>query len=359
MSARAGGNSNARAPSEQPSLADFILLNEEIASLVRARVPLESHLARLGRELPGTAGDLAERVGRRLQAGDSLPDAVDAECATLPAAYRAAIVAGVQSGQLAGALESLVETASRQEQLRRVTGVAILYPLMVIIIASLLFAMVLYLVVPNFGWLYERHFGPFSFLAESPQVVAAVAVIVPVVALLLAGRWWWMSGKLGGATSWRFGSLGWLPWVHRVFYWGQAATMADLLRMLIERGLPLDRALRLSADAAGNARFRAAAAELAADAERGEIRPRGNPAFPLLIRLALRHTSDQRLLASSLRQAAAMYRERATRAAEWHAEYLPIVLTIAIGGTLTLGFTLMVFWPYASMLWEISSSNWR
>ena len=361
MNAPAGGKSVA------PALADFILLNEEIAALVRARVPLESQLARLGKELPGRAGDLAERIGRRLEAGDNLPDAVEAECASLPAAYRATIVAGLESGQLAGALESLVDTASRLDQLRRVTGVAILYPLVIIVVACLLFAMVLYLVVPNFDWLYERHFGPFSYLVEAPRLVAAMVVAVPVVVLWMAVRWWWRSGRLDAAASSQFGALAWLPWVRRVYYWGQAATMADLLRMLVERGLPLERALRLSADAAGNAKVRAAAAELAAEAERGELRtPSGDAsaakarsAIPLLIRLALRHTSDRRLLASSLRQAAGMYRERAIRAAEWHAEYLPIVLTIAIGGTLTLGFTLLVFWPYASMLHELSWPGWR
>jgi type II secretory pathway component PulF len=367
MNARAGGESVAPAHGGKPSLAEFILLNEEIAALARARVPLEAQLARLGRELPGTAGDLAERIGRRLEAGDNLPDAIEAECASLPAAYRAAIVAGLESGQLASAIESLVDTATRLEQLRRVTGIAVLYPLVIIVVACLLFAMVLWLVVPRFDWLYGRHFGPFTSLAEAPRVVAAIAMVVPLAVLLLAARWWWRSGRLDGATSWRFGALAWLPWVRRVHYWGQAATMADLLRMLVERGLPLDRALRLSADAAGNAKIRAAAAELAAQAERGELCPpsEGVPdksarsAIPQLIRLALRHTADRRLLTSSLRQAATVYRERAVRAAEWHAEYLPIVLTIGIGGTLTLGFTLLVFWPYASMLYELSRPSWR
>jgi hypothetical protein len=81
--------------------------------------------------------------------------------------------------------------------------------------------------------------------------------------------------------------------------------------------------------------------------------------LPILIRLALRHTNDRALLASSLRQAATMYHERAVRTAEWYAEYLPIVLTLLIGGTITAGFTLFVLWPYASTLHELSQWNWR
>ena len=38
---------------------------------------------------------MAERIGRRMAAGESLATAMDAECASLPAAYRAVVVAGV------------------------------------------------------------------------------------------------------------------------------------------------------------------------------------------------------------------------------------------------------------------------
>src|SRR4051812_39507757 len=139
-----------------PGLADFILLNEEIAALVRARVPLESHLVKIADELPGKSGELAERLARRMNAGESLADAVEVECATMPAAYRATVVAGSQGGQLASAIESVVDSASRVEQLRRITGVALLYPLMVSIVAVL----VVLGVVP-------RGLSPFWFLKES------------------------------------------------------------------------------------------------------------------------------------------------------------------------------------------------
>jgi len=103
-----------------------------------------AHAFRLNRILPKLApscrktGELAERIGRRLNAGESLADAVEVECATMPAAYRATVVAGSQGGQLASAIESVVDSASRVEQLRRITGVALLYPMMVSIVAVVL-----------------------------------------------------------------------------------------------------------------------------------------------------------------------------------------------------------------------------
>lgn len=354
MNAPAGGNSVA------PALADFIVINEEIGALVRARLPLETHLARIGGDLPGKSGELAARIGGRMEAGESLAASMDAECASLPAAYRAAIVAGVESGQLGGALESLVDTATRLDQLRRVTGLALLYPLMVVVIACLLFGLVLTAVIPQFDWLYESHFGPLAELARSSWAARTIAFVVPSVIVLLVLTWWWRSGRVGGA-------LAWLPGIRRVNRWGQAATLAELLRLLVERGLPLDRALKLAGDAVDDRGMRSAARQLAESVQNGEITSpasselnyadRSN--FPLLVRLALRHATDRRLMTASLDEAATMYRERATRAAEWYAEYVPILLTLAIGGTITLAFTLLIFWPYSSMLRELAQWNWK
>ena len=73
-----------------------------------------------------------------------------------------------------------------------------------------------------------------------------------------------------------------------------------------------------------------------------------------MIRLALFHSANRDLLVSSLKQAATLYRERAIRAAEWYAEYVPILLTIGVGGTVTICFTLLVLWPYTAMLRELA-----
>ena len=82
-------------------------------------------------------------------------------------------------------------------------------------------------------------------------------------------------------------------------------------------------------------------------------------AIPSLIRLALVHSSNRELLAASLRQAASLYRERAEGAATWYTEYVPILLTVGIGGTLVACFTLSVLWPYAATLREIARFNWH
>jgi type II secretory pathway component PulF len=356
MNASTGG----KAPG--PGLADFILLNEEIAALVRARVPLESHLAKIARELPGKSGELAERIGRRLNTGESLADAVEAECATMPAAYRATIVAGSRSGQLAGAIESVVDSASRIEQLRRITGVALIYPLIVCILAVMLMTVIITRVVPSFGLVSESQTGPIAWLLTWRLTVLRVAEIVVGLLFILVAVWWWLSGRVGMPASAQLGLMAWLPGARKVYRWNEAATFSELLLLMIERGVSLDHALRLAGDATEDSSLRSSSHELAQHIERGGTTDRTAPEhvgklrsrFPLMIRLALFHSANRDLLVSSLKQAATLYRERAIRAAEWYAEYVPILLTIGVGGTVTICFTLLVLWPYTAMLRELA-----
>jgi general secretion pathway protein F len=360
MSALDSGNATA------PALTDFILLNEEIAAIVRARLPLESHLAKIGAELPGKAGDLAGRVGRRLQAGENVVQAIDAECGSMPPAYRATVLAGLESGQLAGAVESLVDSASRIDQLRRITGIAILYPLAILVVASVLLPLVITKVLPQLEGLNFRQFGPIAWLSHRPAVVRAAALGLPCLSVLAAAIWWRRSGRVNGVRAPRFGLVTWLPGARRVQRWSQAATFAELLRLMVEQGVPLERALRLAGESANDARLRDAALGLSEHLQRGGTAKPGKPGtqhaapgFPLLLRLSLSYAENRALFTSSLTQAATIYRERAIHAAEWYAEYVPIILTVAIGGTLTIGFTLLVLWPYTSMLHELSASNWK
>jgi type II secretory pathway component PulF len=131
--------------------------------------------------------------------------------------------------------------------------------------------------------------------------------------------------------------------------------------------LPLDESLRLAADATDNPRFRDRADRLASEIRSGRaLQVSGNEPgytgrsdFPLLIRLAMHHKGDRGLLVGSLRQASAMYRERAIQAADWYAEYFPILMVVGIGGTLTIGFALLVLWPYVATLNELAGWNWR
>ncbi len=80
------------------NLDDLIALNDEIAALVRAGVPLESGLAAVGAEMPGRLGKVATAWAARTARGEPLDQAIMQDAGQLPAAYRAVVQAGLAPG---------------------------------------------------------------------------------------------------------------------------------------------------------------------------------------------------------------------------------------------------------------------
>ena len=123
------------------TLDQLLALNEEIAALVRAGVPLEKNLGELGREMPGKLGDIAAddlRTGAagRIAASRSSPN----NRPEFPPVYRAVIEAGHRAGRLPAALESLAGTVRRLAETRRAVMVSAFYPLFVLILICSFFA---------------------------------------------------------------------------------------------------------------------------------------------------------------------------------------------------------------------------
>src|SRR3954452_6265463 len=246
-----------------PVLADFILLNEEIAALVRARVPLESHLTQIGKELPGKGGKLAEGVARRLEAGENLLDALEAECAGMPAVYRATILAGLQSGEPARAIESGVDSATRLADMRRITGMAMLYPMIIVLVAVALISTMCMILIPSVDMLSESHSPTISWFMRWRLVIVQVAKITGGVLFVGFILWWWRTGRMRAAGARGLGLLAWLPGARNIFRWSQAATFADMLLLMTERGVALDKALRLAGEAIEDRSLRLSAQKVA------------------------------------------------------------------------------------------------
>src|SRR4051812_10348434 len=122
----------------------LIALNDEIAMLVRAGVPLELGLHETSRSVPRALQKINQELSRKMQTGLPLGESLTATLPGLPRVYAAVIDAGLKSGNLPKALESLTRLARQGIELRQQIEFAFLYPL---IVCSLAYAMFLVLVV--------------------------------------------------------------------------------------------------------------------------------------------------------------------------------------------------------------------
>ena len=343
------------------TLDQLIALNDEIAGLVRAGVPLEPALGELSRDLPGRLGRIAAAVAERSSRGEPLQKVIAEHSTRLPPVYRAVVEAGLRTGRLPAALESLATSMRQTADARRSVTVAALYPLLILAVAWGLFAFFAHSIAPRMVSLFADFNVPgrdaLAHLVRWGVWAGIWGPLLPIVLLLLAGAWWYGSARANMAEPrWAAMLLGWLPWMRPTLRSSHAATFAEILAVLIESRVPLDEALVLAGEASGNRQTRAAAARMASAIARGE--PNGGNAkhagFPPLLTWLMVSGQAHGALLPALKHAAETYRRRAVRQADLARVFLPVLLTLAIGGTATLCYALMLFIPYTSMLKAIA-----
>jgi type II secretory pathway component PulF len=343
------------------ALEELIALNDEIVALVRAGVPLERGLIDAGGDLRGRLGAIATALGQRMGRGEGLLGALEAEGDRIPRVYRAMVEAGLRTGRLAAALEGLARFARSYAELRRVIGLALVYPVVVLVVAYAMFVGFVVAIAPRFVTairsfqMPER--GPAFALAWLGQTAAYWGPIGPVVLLLLAA-WWVRSGRASLLEPrWAGGMLGWVPGMGRMIANTKAANFAELLALLIEHRVPFAQAVELAADATGDSAMRRAAAGVAAATRRGDSLPdsvRGSHLFPPLLNWMVVAGQQQGTLVAALRNAAQIYRRRAVYQADLIRVFLPTTLVLLVGATATLLYALTLFLPFSNLLYHLS-----
>ncbi len=345
---------------------ELVALNEEIAALVRAGIPLELGLMELGKEMPGRLGDVATRMGRRLDSGERLMDIAASEGHVFPPVWHAVVAAGLRSGHLAAALEGMADTGRRVAELRRGMALAMFYPLIVVALAYAMFLFTLVKLTPGVQQadadLTSSSHALLDTLVAWGQSAPLWAPWPPLAVALLLFLWWRRSGRIawtansgGPRRSPRSGSPTW-PSVRGSLQDGRAATFAELLALMNEHHVPLHEAVVLAADASGDGALRDAARIVSARLQNGETTQAsgGIPApFPPLIGWSLLAGVHSSALNDTLRNSARLYRDRAARSARWTMIYLPIILTAVVGGTAVLAQTMTVFLPISQLLYDL------
>ena len=351
------------AESGQPGVSitidQFIALNDELAALVRAGVPLESGLVQAGRDLQGRMGEVTGKLGLRLGEGLRLPEALAATGHGIPEVYRAVVEVGLRSGRLSLALEGMASLARGYAEARRAIVMAFLYPLMVVGLAYALGLLFLLEVAPRFVSAFEglgipplKGLALLSRLGESARYWGPIP---PAMVVLLALRWAWTgrsmvldAGPLGPAMNR-------IPGIGSMIRHFRAANFADLLSLLVEHRVPLDEGVRLAGDASGDRRFRMEAIQVAESIRKGvmgdEPSTVAGGALPPLLRWILTAGRRQGDLAASLRQVGETYRRKARGRAEFFRLALPTVLMLAFGAVAVLLYSLLLFIPLTT-LWE-------
>jgi type II secretory pathway component PulF len=338
------------------SIDQLIALNDEIAALTRAGMPLERGLLDVGADLPGRLRSITTILGERMSRGESLSEALAAPESGVPKVYRAVVEAGLKSGRLPVALQGLATYARGFAEARRSIGLAIWYPLLVLMLAYGLFLLIVTLFIPRFVEAFQQLglpvLGAVNFMAAMGRSVWIWGPVLPIGIILFIIAWAGSRRALSLERRSLSGILRWFPWLGSMMQGYEASSFSDLLALLLEHKVPYPEALVLAGEASGDTAIAGASRDLARAVERG-LPPaealKGRSAFPPLLRWLLATAPQQGDLAGGLKVMAKRYRGLARYQAEKIRVLLPTILLLGIGMSATLLYALTVFVPMTTL----------
>jgi general secretion pathway protein F len=252
---------------------DLALLTRQLATLVRAGLPLDEALLAVSEhtEKPRLKS-IVLGVRAKVVEGHSLAVGLDEFPYAFPPVYRATVTAGEQAGQLDTVLERLAEYTESRHGLRQKVSQAMIYPIVLTGIAFFIVTLMLVYVVPKVVGVFET---------TGQRLPIPTRVLIAISGAFQ--HWWWalLAGLVGAAyAAYRLMQNEevrrrvhwWLlktPVLGRVTRGLNTARFTRTLSILTGSGVPALEALRISASVVANLPMRAAVEEAAARVSEG------------------------------------------------------------------------------------------
>lgn len=235
---------------------EFLVFNQEFATLLKAGMPLVQSIDLLRHQVTNPVfKSVLDDVHEKVRGGTALSEAFAEHGELFPRVYTASLLAGERSGNLDAILRRYVVYEKVIDTVRRRTISALIYPVVLILLALALVALIVLRVVPAFTDFYE------SFQAELPlstRIIVNVSnvmqaqfgLVVAVVAIGAALVAMWLKRPDLRARFDRTVLM--LPWIGPAIRKFTTAQMARTLATLLGGGIPLVHSLEVTARSIGN-----------------------------------------------------------------------------------------------------------
>ena len=151
------------------SSTDLALFTRQLATLVRAGLPLEESLLAVSQQTERPrVQSIVLGVRAKVMEGHTLASGFSEFPRVFPEIYRATVAAGEQAGHLDNVLERLAEYTESREQIRQKVLAALLYPIVLTVLCFAIVSFLLVFVVPKVVSVFE------STKAKLPLITRAL-----------------------------------------------------------------------------------------------------------------------------------------------------------------------------------------
>ncbi len=238
------------------STREFLVFNQELATLLKAGMPLVQSLDILRQRVANPLLKFVlDDVYEKVRAGSSLSEAFESHGTLFPGVYTASLLAGEKSGSLEQVIRRYVTYVKVVTGVKRKTVSALVYPAILLVLSCVVVGIIVLRVVPEFGAFYSQ-FG--HDLPLSTRLIVSFSnfagtyfflmVFGAVAAAATFAAWLRRAGNRRRFDKWTL-SVPMLGSIAQKFSTSQAArTLATLLG----GGIPLVNAIDVSARSIGN-----------------------------------------------------------------------------------------------------------
>jgi type IV pilus assembly protein PilC len=234
---------------------DFLILNQEFMTLVKAGLPILQALELLHKRMqkPGYRSALAGII-EAVKGGIALSDAMAAHPDFFPPLFTATVRAGEQSGALVDVLKRYIDYQKRAIALKRKVRSALIYPVFLILMLVAVLAVFFLYIIPNFTQMYGDQA---SLPLLTTLLVSFTAFIVTFAPALGIG----LVGGLVALSFWKRTDSGrWAldamtlktPMVRALLTQYYMAQLTRTLATVLRGGIPLVQAMETTAGVISN-----------------------------------------------------------------------------------------------------------
>jgi len=245
---------------KKPSLQDMVIATRQLATMMRAGMPMMETLNLVGSQMTKPVLKAAfQDIEKGVSGGESLSSGMS----RYPKLFSKLIVAFVESGEATGNLSETLEAAAiqldREDNLKRKVKAATTYPKIVVFVCLGTITVMLLVVVPVFsqvyGQLHSELPGPTKFLIWISDAGLRYGWILLI--LIGIGTWGFKryADTVGGKRALDRIALS-LPVLGVVFRKIAIARFVQTLSSALGSGVPVLHALSISANMAGNVMIR-------------------------------------------------------------------------------------------------------
>ncbi len=238
------------------SRREFLVFNQELATLLKAGMPLVQSLDILRQRVSNpTFKAVLDGVYEKVKAGTALSDAFSEHADLFPPVYSASIMAGERAGNLDEVIRRYVGYEKVIGAVKRRTISALIYPIILVTMMIGLIGIIVLRVVPAFSDFY-LNFGkelPLStriIVGLSNVVVGNIWLLIAAVAGLVFAATFWI--RQPGQRTQLDRVLLQLPWAGGTVRKFATAQLARTLATLLGGGIPLVNALETASRSMSN-----------------------------------------------------------------------------------------------------------